>query len=103
VKRADPPHLLAYNWGLQNLRWQLEPTANGTRLTRWHSIDQRFIPWGAAGWHICFDVLDRLLADAPFGRIVGAPGTNSGWQRLVGEHARQFGVESAKFPSPQTS
>jgi uncharacterized protein YndB with AHSA1/START domain len=97
VKRADPPRLLEYNWGLQKLRWQLEPTANGTRLTLWHSIDHRFICWGAAGWHICFDVLDRLLAGAPIGRIVGAPATNAGWQRLVGEYAQQFGLEAPSW------
>ena len=36
--------------------------ASGTRLTLWHKIDHRYIAWGAAGWHISFDVLDRLLA-----------------------------------------
>jgi hypothetical protein len=35
----------------------------------WHNIDRRFISWGAAGWHICFDVLDRLLSGTPIGRI----------------------------------
>jgi hypothetical protein len=59
----------------------------------WHNIDRRFIAWGAAGWHVCFDVLDRLLAGAPIGRIVGAEAMqSSGWQRLIGEYARQFGV-----------
>jgi hypothetical protein len=33
----------------------------GARLTLWTNIDRRFISWGAAGWHICFDVLDHLL------------------------------------------
>jgi len=28
--------------------------------------------WVLAGWHICIDVLDRLLDGTPFGRIVGA-------------------------------
>jgi hypothetical protein len=39
----------------------------GTRLTLWHNIDRRFISWGTAGWHICFDVLERLLAGKPIG------------------------------------
>jgi hypothetical protein len=30
------------------------------------------LSWGAEGWHICFDVLERLLAGEPIGRIVGA-------------------------------
>ncbi len=47
----------------------------------WHNIDRRFISWGAAGWHICFDVLERLLAGEPIGRIVGADAMKfGGWQ-----------------------
>src|SRR5580693_8452457 len=57
VTRADAPEVLEYG----DLRWELEPRGSGTRLTLWHSIDRRFISWGAAGWHICFDVLDHLL------------------------------------------
>ena len=60
VKRADAPKLLEFNWGGQDIRWELEPLgASGTRLTLWHNIDRRFISMGAAGWHICFDVLER--------------------------------------------
>lgn len=94
VKRADPPRLLEYNWGDKDLRWELEPLGRGTRLTLWHNIDRRFIAWGAAGWHICFDVLDRLLSGAPIGRIVGDAMKLSGWQRLTAEYAKQFGVET---------
>ena len=94
VKRADAPRVLEYNWGEQDIRWELEPLgANGTRLTLWHNIDRGFIAWGAAGWHICLDVLDRFLGDQPIGRMVG-PGVMkfAGWQRLKNEYAKQFGV-----------
>jgi uncharacterized protein YndB with AHSA1/START domain len=98
VKRAEPPKLLEYSWGGGDLRWELEPLANGTRLTLWHNIDRRFISWGAAGWHICFDVLDRSLKGEPIGRIVG-PETMKfpGWQRLNAEYAKQFGVETPSW------
>ncbi len=86
-----------------NIRWELEPSGGGTRLTLWHSIDRRFISWGAAGWHISLDVLDRLLAGNPIGCIAGADAMKSaGWQRLVGEYAKQFGSEPPKW-SPQPS
>src|ERR1700722_484593 len=49
VTRADAPKLLEFSWGGQDIRWQLEPLAGGTRLTLWHSIDRRFISMGAAG------------------------------------------------------
>lgn len=90
VIRADAPRVLEYG----DIRWELEPSDAGTRLTLWHNIDRRFISWGAAGWHISFDVLERLLGGEPFGRIVGADAMKfDGWQRLTAEYAKQFGVE----------
>jgi uncharacterized protein YndB with AHSA1/START domain len=94
VKRAEEPRLLEYSWGEQNLRWELEPAGNGTRLTLWHNIDRRFISMGAAGWHICLDVLDHLLQGEPIGRLVAGDALQfPGWQRLNAEYAKQFGVE----------
>jgi uncharacterized protein YndB with AHSA1/START domain len=90
VTRAEPPSLLEYNWGENDLRWELEPVDGGTRLTLWHNIDRRFISMGAAGWHICFDVLSRLLDDTPIGRIVGGEAMKFGWPRLHSEYAEQF-------------
>ena len=97
VKRADAPKVLEFNWGGQDIRWELEPLGSkGTRLTLWHNIDRRFISMGAAGWHISFDVLDRLLAGRPIGRLVGPEAMKfTGWQRLNAEYAKQFGVETA--------
>lgn len=91
VTRADAPRVLEFH----DIRWELEPLDSGTRLTLWHSIDRRFISWGAAGWHICFDVLNRLLAGEPMGRILGADTMKlEGWRRLTAEYAKQFGAES---------
>lgn len=99
VKRADAPTLLEYNWGDQNMRWELEPLSGGTRLTLWANIDPRFISMGAAGWHICLDVLDHLLDGTPIGRIVGPEAMKfEGWQRLNAEYARQFGVTKPNSP-----
>jgi uncharacterized protein YndB with AHSA1/START domain len=100
VKRADAPKVLEFNWGGQDIRWELEPLGGGgTRLTLWHSIDRGFIAMGAAGWHICFDVLERLLSGRPLGRIVGPKAMKFGWKRLNAEYAKQFGVETPKSPS----
>ena len=100
VKRAEAPRLLEFNWGGQDIRWELEPQGGGTRLTLWHNIDRRFISMGAAGWHICFDVLDRALAGRPMGRIVGPQAmASSGWQRLNAEYAGQFGLELPSWSS----
>ncbi len=92
VTRADPPRVLEYNWGEHDIRWELEATDLGTRLTLWHDIDRRYISMGAAGWHICIDVLDHLLNGTPLGRIVAGEAMKFGWQRLNAEYARQFGL-----------
>ena len=94
VTRADALKALEYNWGDFDIRWELEALGGGTRLTLWTNIDRRFISMGAAGWHICFDVLDRLLAGQPIGRIVGPEATKFGWKRLNAEYAQQFDVET---------
>jgi len=97
VKRADAPRLLEYN----DARWELEASAGGTRLTLWHNLHRRFISMGAAGWHICFDVLDRFLSGAPISRIAGPDAMKfEGWQRLNAEYAKLFGVEPPKWGAP---
>ena len=73
------------------MRWELERRGGGTRLTLWTSIDRRYISMGAAGWHVCLDVLDRALAGTPIGRLVGPDAMKfDGWQRLNAEYAKQF-------------
>ena len=96
VTRAEAPKLLEYN----DTRWELEPADGGTRLKLWHSIDRRFVAWGAAGWHISFDVLDSLLAGRPMGRIAGPEAMKfEGWQRLTAEYAKQFRAETPTWPA----
>jgi len=92
VTRAEAPAMLEYG----DIRWQLEASDAGTRLTLWHAIDHRYVAWGAAGWHICFDILDRRLSGIPTPRIVGPKAMQTaGWQRLTAEYARQFGMDTA--------
>jgi uncharacterized protein YndB with AHSA1/START domain len=82
-----------------DMRWELEPLGGGTRLTLWHKIDRRFVTWGAAGWHISLDVLERQLAGERVPRLAGGDAMKlEGWQRLVVEYAKRFGVEPAKWP-----
>jgi Activator of Hsp90 ATPase homolog 1-like protein len=80
VKRADAPWLLEYNWGGNDLRWELETHERGTPLRL---------------WHICFDVLARSLSGEPLGRIVGPAAMQlGGWQRLNAEYAKHFEAEA---------
>src|ERR1700690_2252360 len=103
VTRADAPKVLEYNWGDHGMRWQLEALGGGTRLTLWTNIDRRFIAMGAAGWHICFDVLDHLLSGTPIGRITGPEARKfGGFQRLHAEYVKRFGIEAPNRP-PQAA
>ena len=95
VTRVDALKVLE----LGDIRWELEALGSGTRLTLWHSIDRRFISWGAAGWHISFDMLERRLAGQAVKRLAGPDAMQSGgWQRLVAEYSQQFGSKPPNFP-----
>jgi uncharacterized protein YndB with AHSA1/START domain len=108
VLRAEAPALLEYTWGGRSMRWELEAMGSGTRLTLWANIEGRFIAMGASGWHICLDVLDRLLGGKPIGRIVGGDAMLlEGWRGLLADYASQLGVEVPIWPprpvdKPQT-
>jgi uncharacterized protein YndB with AHSA1/START domain len=100
VTRAEAPRVLEYAWGGQQIRWELAAIGEGTRLTLWHSIDRRYIAMGAAGWHVCLDVLEHALDGDRIGRIVGADALAfEGWQRLHAEYSAQFGVEPPSWGS----
>jgi uncharacterized protein YndB with AHSA1/START domain len=95
VTRADAPSALEYKWGGNDVRWQLEPFGGGTRLALLADIDHRYISMGAAGWHVCLDVMDHFLSGNAIGRIVAGDAMKfSGWQRLNAEYAKQFGTET---------
>jgi uncharacterized protein YndB with AHSA1/START domain len=99
VTRADaarPQQSGTLEYG--DMRWELEASDGGTRLTLWHNIDRRFIAMGAAGWHIALDGLDHLLAGTPIARMVGPDAMKfEGWQRLHREYATQFGVGTPRW------
>jgi len=98
VKRADPPKLLEFTWADRDIRWELEPLDGGTRLTLWANIDKNWIAMGASGWHIALDVLDRMLAGWPIGRLAGPEAMQVGdWNRLLGEYVTLLGVEPPRW------
>lgn len=91
VTQAEKPRLLVYTWGGRDMRWELEPTPEGTKLTLWTVIDRPYIAMGAAGWHLCLDILGLTLDGNPPGRIVGPDALAlPGWQQLKDDYSRQF-------------
>jgi uncharacterized protein YndB with AHSA1/START domain len=92
VLRAEPPVLLEYTWGDDRLRWTLEPFHRGTRLTLRHTLSHPdMAAMVAAGWHLCVEVLARLLDGEPVGVIRGRDAMAYGWERLRDGYAEKFG------------
>jgi hypothetical protein len=78
-------------WSGDLLRWELEPTGEGTRLTLRHTVlDREWLPKVAAGWHLCFDVAQRLLDGDPVGPIRGSDAVHFGWKALSDAYAREL-------------
>jgi uncharacterized protein YndB with AHSA1/START domain len=93
VQRAERPTLLEYTWGTDVLRWELAPTAAGTRLTLRHTVDDRdMLPKVAAGWHLCLVVAERLLDGEPIGPIRGEAAMQYGWEALHDAYAETLGL-----------
>ena len=96
VLESDPPRLLVYRWGDDQLRWELTATEDGTTLVLSHSLrDEGFTSAVAAGWHMCLDVLDALMKDAPFGPVVGSRAKDYGWDDLNQQYAEILGVKAS--------
>jgi uncharacterized protein YndB with AHSA1/START domain len=88
VRLADRPKLLEYPRGSDVLRWELDETATGTRLTLRHSGDDPdALPKAAAGWHLCLVVAERRLAGEQVGPIRGQGAMAYGWQALHDAYA----------------
>jgi uncharacterized protein YndB with AHSA1/START domain len=88
VTKTDPPRLLEYRWGDDLLRWELERTADGTRLTLRHQVGGREdLARAAAGWHLCLDVAEHLLDGDPIPPIRGHEAMQHGWQDLHDRYA----------------
>ncbi|HET6358661.1 MAG TPA: SRPBCC family protein [Streptomyces sp.] len=62
VTDAREPHVFAFTWGEDHLRWEITPDGEGSLLTLTHTFGDRF---GAAsfasGWHVCITALGQLL------------------------------------------
>lgn len=67
----DPPKVLVWKWDTDILRFELEPTEGGTRLTFTTEIDTKQVPGHktAAGYHVCLrcliEHLDRVVIEVP--------------------------------------
>jgi len=64
VLELDPPHLFAFLWGVDVMRFELMQEGGGTRLTMLHVLSEEgeeAAAKTAAGWHLCLDGMERRL------------------------------------------
>src|SRR3954469_9346785 len=93
----DPPRLLAFSWGTELLRFELEPDGDGTVLRLTHvlsSADQA--ARDAAGWHVCLERLERSLG----GDDPTAPGAEptTEWRELYDAYQARGLPTGAEIP-----
>jgi hypothetical protein len=62
VTELDPPRVFAFDWGGENLRFELRPERDGCLLVFTNTLDDRSkLARVGAGWHLCLDVLEADL------------------------------------------
>lgn len=87
VLSVCPDHELRHRWGWDVLTWSIQEGSDATRLTLDSALSTPDLaPMNAAGWHVCFAVLESILAGAPHERIVGMDAMNFGWSKLRSEY-----------------
>jgi uncharacterized protein YndB with AHSA1/START domain len=98
VTEFDPPRRFAFFWGEDHLRFELEPMPGDEgcvlRLTVLLDLREKAARDGA-GWHVCLDRLERLLAgdDGP-----AATGASEDWRGLYDEYQRRGVPAGAPIP-----
>jgi uncharacterized protein YndB with AHSA1/START domain len=99
VTELDPPRLFAFYWGDDHLRFELEPAAGSEdacvlRLTVLLDSREKAARDGA-GWHVCLDRLEGMLAgeDGP-----AATGASEDWRGLYEEYQRRGVPAGAPIP-----
>ena len=94
----DPPRAMAFTWGGDILRLELEAEGRGTRLTLTDTFDDLGkAARDAAGWHECLDRLAGNLA----GRAQPAWGQR--WREVHPWYVQTFGPRADTVGPPQGS
>jgi uncharacterized protein YndB with AHSA1/START domain len=78
VLEIDEPHLLAFTWGDDTLRFELSPHGDGTRLVLIDELPPDSAARNAAGWEQCLD------------RLAGIEPAADGWEPRFERYAAAF-------------
>ena len=93
----DPPSVLEFGWGTDRLRFELEPTGDGTRLVFTDTIDEvGKAARDGAGWHACFDELEHHLDGTQ------PPWTvDERWDQVHRGYVERFPAEASTIGPPE--
>jgi uncharacterized protein YndB with AHSA1/START domain len=90
---ADSPGLLEYSWASDMLAWRITTIGPNSRLTLHQTLaDEKMASAVAAGWHLCLDVADAVLAGSKVAPIRGMDAMKHGWTDLNERYAVALGV-----------
>jgi uncharacterized protein YndB with AHSA1/START domain len=78
VLEVDEPHVLAFTWGEDTLRFELSAERGGTRLVVIDELPPHAAARNAVGWERCLD------------RLAGIEPAADGWQPRFEEYAAAF-------------
>jgi uncharacterized protein YndB with AHSA1/START domain len=93
----DPPRLLAFVWGEDELRFELAPDGDGTLLTFTDTFDELGrAARDAAGWHACLELLAYEVA----GETPPRPSEEL-WAEVHPRYVEAFGPEAATMGPPE--
>jgi uncharacterized protein YndB with AHSA1/START domain len=96
----EPPRLLELQWGDgETLRFEIEPEADGSRLTFVNTFNEiGKAARDAAGWHVCIDALALHLDATPLPWSTGER-----WKEVHPTYVAQFGPQAATIGPPQSA
>ena len=99
ITELDPPRLLAFNWGEDRLRFDLEPADGGHASVLHLTValgERNKAARDAAGWHVTLDRLERRLG----GEATVAPSERptDEWRGYYDEYARRGLPTGAPVP-----
>jgi uncharacterized protein YndB with AHSA1/START domain len=93
VLAYDPPRLLAYTWGEDELRFELDAQDGGCVLSLTHLFDDRFkAARDGAGWHLCLEALSSSLEGVANPQRGVSPRLPEDWKSLNSEYQQRFGI-----------
>ncbi len=97
VTEFDPPNVIELSWGPDLLRFELEPSGDGTHLTFTVLLEELGkAARDGAGWHACLDQLACELAGEP---PAWSPADRS--REVRGAYVERFGPEASTLGPPR--